>query len=120
MESWSNIEITSDDPEILKINDFQKLLGDIPTNVMQIRELITGFEVCHFKYQQHIEYIRTSITTLKPNIVLQSIGAHHIRQAEVEWMKDKTGRSQRGQQYISAIEAWIGCSRGLSRGCRAD
>lgn len=107
MEPWSNIEIASDDPEILKINKFEKLLGDIPPNVLQIRELITGFEVCHFKYQQHIKYIKTSIATLKPNIELQRIGAHHIRQAEVEWMKDSTGRSQTGQQYLRAIEAWI-------------
>jgi len=107
MEPWSNIEITSDDPEILKIGKIQELLGDIPQKTLQIRELISGFEVCHFKYLQHINYIKSSITKLKPNIELQRIGAHHIRQAEVEWMKDKSGRSRVGQQYISALTGWL-------------
>ena len=107
MESWSNIEVAADDPEVLEIEKIQKLIGDIPSTVIQIRELITGFEICHFKYLQHLEYIRASIDKLKPNIELQRVGAHHIRQAEVEWMKDTTGRSQLGHKYVNALQKWI-------------
>jgi hypothetical protein len=115
MKPWSNIETNANDPEIAEIDRMETQLGDIPLNVIQIRELITGFEVCHFKYRQHIKYIKGAISKLKPNIELQRIGAHHIRQAEVEWMKDKTGRSQTGQQYIQALEKWIDEDPGTQR-----
>jgi hypothetical protein len=107
MKLWSNIETNANDPEIAEIDKIETLLVEIPRNVIQIRELITGFEVCHFKYLQHIKYIKKSIKNLHPNIELQRIGAHHIRQADVEWKKDKTGRSFTGQQDVIAIEKWI-------------
>ena len=57
MNSWSNIQISPQDPEIVKINNFEKKLGKLPNKVRQIRELITRFEVCHFKYQEHLSII---------------------------------------------------------------
>jgi len=107
MEAWSNIEISPHDPEIIEIDKFETTLGKLPIPVRQIRELITGFEICHFKYQQHLKYIKESILFLKPNIELKVIGSNHIRQGEKAWEKDKTGRSLTGQQYIWATRNWL-------------
>ncbi|MFC2123658.1 hypothetical protein ACFLU5_02505 [Bacteroidota bacterium] len=108
MNPWSNIEISSDDPEIKKIDDLEKALGTLPSHVRHIRELITGFEVCHFKFQQHIRYLKESILNLKANTVLKQIGANHIRYGENAWKKDKTGRSLTGQSYVGALNKWLG------------
>lgn len=54
MDAWSNIQISPQDPEIVKINNLERTLGELPENVKKIRGLITRFEVCHFKYQQHL------------------------------------------------------------------
>ena len=53
MNAWSNIEVSTDDPEIKLIDQIEKTLELIPSNVQQIRKLITGLEVCHFKIQKH-------------------------------------------------------------------
>ena len=112
MEPWSNIVLKPDDPEIKELDKLEAGLGEIPVNVRQIRELITGFEVCHFKYRQHIRYIIDSINDLKPNIKLQEIGANHIRHGQDAWKKDKTGRSLTGLQYVRALKDWLGESAG--------
>lgn len=51
MNPWSNIETSAQDTEIAEVNKLETTLGDIPPPVRKIRELITRFEVCHFKYQ---------------------------------------------------------------------
>jgi hypothetical protein len=107
MNAWANIGISSDDPEIIEINRFEKTLGAIPPSVCKIRELITRFEVCHFKYQQHIEYIKESILSLESNIDPEKIGAKHIRRGEKALKKDKTGRSRLGNKYVSALSDWL-------------
>jgi hypothetical protein len=108
MNFWSNIEVTPDDPEIKQIHKLEQNLGQLPSNVNQIRELITGFEVCHFKFQQHIRYLKESILNLKPNISLKQIGSNHIRHSENAWMKDKSGRSLSGQSYVWGLKKWLG------------
>jgi hypothetical protein len=105
--AWSNIDIASDDPEIIEIDKFEITLGSLSSNAQQIRELITRFEVCHFKYQQHIRYIKESIFNLKPSINPQKIGKAHIRNRENTWKRDKTGRSLLGQKYVSALNNWL-------------
>lgn len=55
MDSWSNIQISPQDSEIININEFEKNLGELPEKVKRIRELITRFEACHFKYKQHLK-----------------------------------------------------------------
>jgi hypothetical protein len=64
MKAWSNIQISPQDPEIVKINNLEKKLGELPDKVYKIRELISRFEVCHFKYQQHLRKIKGSIIDL--------------------------------------------------------
>ena len=107
MNLWSNIEIPPDDPEIIQIDEFEMTLGKIPSHVYQIRKLISGFEVCHFKYDRHIEYIKESITNLNPNIALEEIGKNHLRHGTHATDKDRSGRSLSGQNYVMILTKWL-------------
>jgi hypothetical protein len=108
MDPWANIEVPADDPEIGRIDRIHGSVGTIPGNVIQIRELISGFEVCHFKFQQHLIYLKEAISKLETSLTLEKIGANHIRNGEDAWRKDKTGRSRLGQEYIRAMKSWLG------------
>ena len=107
MKTWSNIEISSQDPEIIRIDQFEKKIGRLSGKVLQIRELITRLEACHFKYQDHLQKIRNSILKLEPQINPAIIGMNHPQKGENAWKGDKTGRSKTGQQYIHAIKKWL-------------
>jgi len=107
MNLWSNIEISTQDTEIAEVNKLETALGDIPPSVRKIRELITRFEVCHFKYQQHLKYINDSILNLNPFIDSNKIGANHISKGENAWINDKTGRSLLGQKYLWELNNWL-------------
>ncbi len=107
MKVWSNIEISSQDPEIIQIDQFKMKLGRLPGKVLQTRELITRFEACHFKYQDHLKKIRNSILKLEPETNPAVIGMNHPQRGEHAWKRDKTGRSKTGQQYIHAINKWL-------------
>ena len=120
MNSWSNIEISSRDKEIIKINDFEKRLGVLPENVTKIRELISGFEVCHFKYQIHLNKIKDSITHLDPVADISKIGLNHIKNGEDVIKKDKTGKSLIGQQYVWSLREWLNNSTVNTRSGKYD
>ena len=107
MNAWSNIPISSRDREIIKINEFEAKLGKLSASVYKIRELITRHEVCHFKYQVHIEKIKHSIIHLQPALDPDKIGINHIQHGENAWEKDSTGKSLLGQQYVWAIKYWL-------------
>lgn len=108
MSHWSNIEISPQDPEIIEINSFEKCLGELSEDVQKVRELIRRFEVCHFKYKKHLNYINNSILKLSPNIEPTSIGANHISKGKDVLNNDKTGRSIVGQQYLCSLLFWLG------------
>ena len=108
MSSWSNIEISPQDSEIIAIDKFEKTLGELSENVQKIRELIRRFEVCHFKYKEHLKYIKESILNLNPNIEPTTIGVNHIRKGEDALKNDKTGKSSLGQQYLYSLMSWLG------------
>lgn len=107
MKAWSNIQISPQDPEIVKINNLEKKLGELPDRVHKIRDLITRFEVCHFKYQQHLRKIKDSIIDLNPSVDTTKIGVNHIQYGESVLNKDTTGKSSIGQQYVWAIKEWL-------------
>ena len=107
MNAWSTIEVSSQDPEIIQINILEKQLSKLPHRVVKIRELITRFEVCHFKYQRHLEIIKLSIHALEPMVDVDTIGSHHIQYGEKVLKKDTTGKSLLGQKYVWAIENWL-------------
>ena len=107
MSAWSNIDVLPNDEEIDAIDQMEQSLGSIPEPVNQIRKLITRFESCHFKYQQHYRHIMESIPTLHPMVVLSKIGSNHPHNGANAWKNDTTGRSRIGQQYIEALQSWI-------------
>ncbi len=106
-ETWRNIEVSIDDPEIKEIDQFEKQLGKLSENVVKIRALITRFEVCHFKYLLHLNYIKDSIKVLNPAMEPDIIGSNHIKEGKDAWRRDSTGRSAIGQQYLNAIRQWL-------------
>lgn len=108
MSSWSNIETSAQDSEIIEIDKFEETLGKVSENVQKIRELIRRFEVCHFKYKEHLKYIKESIQNLNPNIEPITIGANHISKGINVLRNDKTGKSRLGQQYLYSLMDWLG------------
>ena len=108
MDVWSNISISSQDLEIININEFEAKLGKLPDNVYKIRELITRHEVCHFKYRPHINKIKDSIVNFEPTVAPDKIGINHIQHGENAWEKDSSGKSLHGQQYVWGINDWLG------------
>ncbi len=107
MSAWSNIEVSRGDAEIHGINKLEEALGNYPDNVRKVRELITRFEVCHFKYLQHLKNIRNSIKDLQPYTDPGDIGQNHIQHGAEAWRSDKTGRTIMGQQYLWALHNWL-------------
>ena len=107
MSAWSNIEVSRGDAEISSINRLEEALGNYPDFVRQIRELISRFEVCHFKYLQHLENIRKSIMDLHPHTEPGKIGQNHIQHGDQAWKSDTTGRTFMGQQYLWALDNWL-------------
>ena len=108
MNEWSNVETSLQDPEIIEIDKFEGILENIPEDAKQIRELITRFEICHFKYQKHLQNIKESIQNSTSQIEPADIGANHISKGEDAWKNDKTGRSLLGQQYLYSFANWLG------------
>lgn len=107
MNRWRNIEVSPADQEILAIDRIEETCGNIPEEVYKIRELITRFEVCHFKYKEHYQHILESIARLKPTVNIDNIGSNHPRHGEKAVKNDTTGRSRVGQQYISSLHFWL-------------
>ena len=110
MNAWSNIEILPQDSERIEIDKLEETFGKLSENVRKIRELITRFEVCHFKYQQHFKLIKASILNLKPLVKPTQIGTNHISKGKDVVINDKTGRSMVGQQYVNSLMKWLGNS----------
>ncbi len=107
MNAWINIEVSPYDKEITVIDRLEEDLGNIPGHVRQIRELITRFETCHFKYQQHYRHIMESIAIMQPVVDVSRIGSHHPRHSGNAWKNDTTGRSRIGHHYILALRSWL-------------
>ena len=108
MNYWSNIEISLQDSELIEIDKFGKSLGELSEATLKVRELIRRFEVCHFKYKEHLKYINDSIHNLKPAIDPDSIGVNHVSKGKRALENDKTGRSLLGQQYLCSLKGWLG------------
>lgn len=116
--AWCNIVVAPNDGEVAAIDRMKRDLGTIPKEVMKVRELITRFEACHFKYKQHYHHILESIAALHPVVDVERIGAFHIRHDGDAWKEDTTGRSKIGIRYISALRSWLGEDRSDDVGVR--
>ncbi len=107
MDSWRNIIISKNDPEIIEINKLENELEVVSTSVRAVRQLITKFEICHFKFAIHYDYILRSIEFLSPFVDPDSIGSSHPRKGPDSWKKNKTGRSRTAHIYIDALQLWL-------------
>ena len=107
MDAWSNIEKPRWDFEIMEIDRFEETLGELPKDIMKIRELITRVEVCHFKCKEHIKWIISSILNMLKFKEPKKIGRYHVSKGETVWKNDKTGRSKLGMKYIKGIRKWL-------------
>jgi hypothetical protein len=107
MDSWHNIIISKNDPEIIEINKLENEFEVVSTSVKAVRQLITKFEICHFKYTIHYDYILRSIEFLSPFVDPDSIGSSHPRKGPDSWKKNKTGHSRTAQIYIDALQLWL-------------
>lgn len=113
MKAWDNIEYAEGDPEIKGIDQLEESLGKLPEHVRKIRDLITGFEICHFKYERHLSYLKEAISNLQPPLNLEDVGANHIRKGMDAWKRDTTGRSKIGQEYVWMLKKWLGEDPGI-------
>ena len=111
MNYWINIEISKDDGEVAFIDNLEKQLGDIPDPVIKVRQLITRFEACHFKYQAHARHILESIANLHTRIDPSRIGSTHPGSRKDPWSKDKYGRSLAAYRYLVTLQHWLGIER---------
>ncbi len=107
MNGWINIEVSPDDKEIEAIDELEKNIGDIPKHIRQIRKLITHFESCHFKYQQHYRDIVESITMQHP---VGEVYTTHINPPNPQRQvpgNNITRNIRTDQQYIDALYSWL-------------
>jgi hypothetical protein len=108
MNVWANLELPAPDDEIAAIDRLERSLGDLPPAVRRVRELITRFEVCHFKVRRHYRHILASIATLQPAVDVERIGRWHPSHGPDACQGDRSGRSRTGQRYINALLTWLG------------
>lgn len=104
---WSNIAGEPSDGDIVRIYRMKQCIGQLPQEAMNIRGLITRLEICHFKFERHIQIIVQSIGRMEVDLDSDSIGRPHPRSGENAWKMDKTGRSRRGQEYVWILQMWL-------------
>lgn len=104
---WSNVVLQPDDKGIQWIHRLEQRAQPIPPPAWAIRELITRLAICHFKVERHIGRILEAIRSLSLDFVPASIGSTHPKSGEQAWLKDKTGRSRQGQEFIWALRLWL-------------
>jgi len=100
--AWANVEAVAGDREIATIDALGASLGALPESAQRVRELITRFEICHFKREKHYRNIRESIAKLRPAVEVDKIGGDHPRNGA-----HATGRGRTGWEYVAALESWL-------------
>jgi hypothetical protein len=107
MWQWSNIGLQQPDDEITQIYRMERRLGQLPQVAKSIRELILRLEICHFKFERHLQRIIESIGKMDIGFDPRSIGRFHPKEGENAWKGDKAGRSRPGQEYIWILQMWL-------------
>lgn len=105
--SWANVVLPDGDPEAAHIDEMERRAAPLPAVATVIRELITRFEICHFKADRHVRRIIDAIGTMRLDLAPALIGQAHPRRGETAWRNDPTGRSRRGQEFIWALQLWL-------------
>lgn len=104
---WQNVVLAENDPQVDWIRELEARARPIPEVAWAIRELITRLEVCHFKWERHVERIVAAIREMQLPLDPRTIGRAHPRCGPEAWRLDPTGRSRRAQEYIRSLEAWL-------------
>jgi hypothetical protein len=107
LQPWANLGLSQVDAEIVRIQALERRAEPLPPVATAIRELITRFEICHFKAERHIQRIIEAIGEMRLDFAPGSIGAAHPKSGETAWRKDRTGRSRPGQEFIWALQLWL-------------
>ncbi len=107
MWQWSNIGLEQPDNEMTRIYRMERRLGQFPQVAKSIRELILRLEICHFKFESHLQRIIGSIGKMDIDFNPKSIGRFHPKEGENAWKGDKSGRSRQGQEYIWILQMWL-------------
>ena len=98
VQPWANLGLSQMDAEIARIGALKRRAEPLPPVATAIRELITRFEICHFKAERHIQRIIEAIGGMRLDLAPATIGAAHPKSGETAWRKDRTGRSRPGQE----------------------
>jgi hypothetical protein len=53
--AWANIVVDADDQEVAAIDRLSRTLGELPGEVVTVRELISRFEICHYAFPQNLK-----------------------------------------------------------------
>ncbi|MBI2928356.1 MAG: hypothetical protein HYY24_22020 [Verrucomicrobia bacterium] len=106
-ESWANLGLQQADAEIERIDQLEQRAAPIPPVAHAIRELITRFEICHFKMERHLERIIQAIGEMRLDFAPASIGRSHPKCGPAAWRTDRTGRGRQGQEYIWLLQMWL-------------
>jgi len=107
LPSWQNVHLKPGDEEIAWIDRLERRADPIPSVGWAIRNLITRFEVCHFKAERHVQRIIEAIGNMSLDLNPASIGKAHPRFGENAWVGDQSGRSRQGQEFIWALQRWL-------------
>jgi hypothetical protein len=104
---WANLGLGQVDDEIASIHRLELQAGPIPQAAQTIRSLITRLEVCHFKVERHVRRITEAIGKMSLDLDPASIGHSHPKSGETAWLRDRTGRSRQGQEFIWVLQMWL-------------
>ena len=107
LKEWANINPSGTDRELHYIYYIEQKISFVSKNIKVIRNLITRFEICHFKCERHIQRIIEAIGTMNPGLNPESIGYKHPKTGNNNWFKELTGRSRLGQEYIRILRMWL-------------
>ena len=107
LQPWANLGLSQVDAEIAHIRTLERRAEPLPPVATAIRELITRFEICHFKAERHIHRIIEAIGAMRLDFAPAAIGAAHPKSGEIAWRRDRTGRSRPGQEFIWALQVWL-------------
>jgi len=107
VQPWANLGLSRMDAEIRRIHQLERAAVPLPPVATTIRELITRFEICHFKAERHVQRIIAAIGEMRLDLAPATIGTAHPKSGETAWRQDRTGRSRPGQEYIWVLQMWL-------------
>jgi hypothetical protein len=91
MEEWASAGWREPDEEIRRLHARRLALGELPPDAVIMRQVMSGLEICHYRWEQHVENL------------IRSIAAGGLVS---EWGSKRPEREERLRAYHSAVKAW--------------